>query len=591
MIINIGICCSYIIILLIIGIVFLIKSKINKLENNYFKNLIFITLFGLILECFIYYFAIFISKLSIFDCLIKLLYIYYVIWMYNFVLYNFVTMFNIREKQDSKYITFKSSVSIFYLAAFLLSIFLPNEIIINDTYIYPQGIGTIAQYIIFTFGISLIIIIGLFNKKRILKKEFIPLLSCIFLGVISTIVQVLYHEFLFIVPSHAIAVVLIYFTIENPDIKMMKDLRYNKIMLERENEATLRGLNKLSNSLQEPLERLTKLSKKKIAKKNLEATLENTVEIQKISLNLVEQINNIIDISKLTSGKLEIKKVHYLTEDLIDELQKLTDEYQVEYQITEKFPKLLYGDPEKVKQGILYLLNFINKGFVKPKITIDIDTITVGMLCKIKFKIIVNYQSKLNNLEIYKFNNKILFKTTLIEYEIYERIIELLQGKNNYLIKDDQIIFSFSLYNKLNEISEMKESFEKIKYFDAFDKRILIIDDNHLSSKLLIKELEKYNVKIEICSFEEDFLELINSDKTYDLFLYNDEVVFEHYALNNEDNIKNSLNRLRLIAGYRLPFVVITSDDKYINSNVEFLINPLDKKQLNLIITKHLKED
>ena len=55
MIINVGICATFLIVLTIIVLVYFSKPKIDTIENNIFKRQIGVTAFGLLLEAIIYF--------------------------------------------------------------------------------------------------------------------------------------------------------------------------------------------------------------------------------------------------------------------------------------------------------------------------------------------------------------------------------------------------------------------------------------------------------------------------------------------------------------------------------------------------------
>ena len=157
MIINVGICATFLIVLTIIVLVYFSKPKIDTIENNIFKRQIGVTAFGLLLEAIIYFLITNHVNLSqnILIILTKMLYVYYVFWMYYFVKYNFVVFF--KDKIDDKKMkNVFSIITIFYIIFFIISIVLPINYTLTNTYYYPGGIGTLLQYVIVTLGMSVI---------------------------------------------------------------------------------------------------------------------------------------------------------------------------------------------------------------------------------------------------------------------------------------------------------------------------------------------------------------------------------------------------------------------------------------------------
>ena len=158
MLMNLGVGISFLIVLLIITLIFFSKKTLSNYANKMFKILIITTIIGLLIEISIYYIILCtnINYKFLYEVLIKLLYAYYIFWMYYFVLYNYSVFIGIKEN-DRKFQGFKIVISVFYIISLILSFVLPINIEINDIYIYPYGIGTLMQYFIVSIGFMIII--------------------------------------------------------------------------------------------------------------------------------------------------------------------------------------------------------------------------------------------------------------------------------------------------------------------------------------------------------------------------------------------------------------------------------------------------
>ena len=66
------------------------------------------------------------------------------------------------------------------------------------------------------------------------------------LGIIVMTIQTINPALLLITSAEALVTFLMYFTIENPDIKTIKELKFTKVLLEKENNATIKGFNDLA---------------------------------------------------------------------------------------------------------------------------------------------------------------------------------------------------------------------------------------------------------------------------------------------------------------------------------------------------------
>ena len=101
-------------------------------------------------------------------------------------------------------------------------------------------------YLILSFFISILLV----TKKQF--KKIIPLLSLIILGLVAAFIQKIIPS-LIIIPSVAVLVELImYFTIENPDLKVVNELLRNKELVEKQMEDKSRFLFEVSQDIKIP---------------------------------------------------------------------------------------------------------------------------------------------------------------------------------------------------------------------------------------------------------------------------------------------------------------------------------------------------
>lgn len=215
---------------------------------------------------------------------------------------------------------------------------------------------------------------------------------------------------------------------------------------------------------------ITNFSSKKINKKDEVSSLEEIKKFQKLSLNLVDQINKIMDLTRIENRQLKIKNKLYQTDNLINSIKDIINfrNVDVNYNIDNNIPKVLYGDDDNIKQTFTYLVEFINNYFNRYDLTINISKISVRNNCKLMFSIIVNYKN--TKLDFIERDNKCIIETNAWEYELYNRLVELQKG--TYEVKKDNssLIFNFALFQKIKDNNEAVEE-EIIKYNNYSGKR------------------------------------------------------------------------------------------------------------------------
>jgi len=632
-IVNVGICTTFLIVLTIIVLVYFSKPKINTIENNIFKRQIGVTAFGLLLEAIIYFLItnhINIAS-NVLIILTKTLYVYYVFWMYYFVKYNFIIFF--KDKiDDSKIKKAFSIITVFYIIFFLLSIILPIDYTITNTYYYPGGIGTFLQYIIVTLGMSVIGVFGVMNIKKIKSKESLPMIICMILGVISIVIQYFYHEFLFIVPSHAIAVILMYFTIENPDVKLLKQVELAKEQAEKANRAKSDFLSSMSHEIRTPLNAIVGFSEDIQSHKDIvdPEIVEDANYIMEASKTLLEIVGNILDINKIEANKMEITEVKYNFKEEIESLARIDatriGEKNINFRINlaPDIPYELIGDKTHIKEIVNNLLTNAIKYTEQGEIELSVKCINKDNISNliisvrdtgrgIKAENINKLFTKFERLDIEKNTTA---EGTGLGLAITKALVEMMGGKINVQSQFGQgSMFVVQLPQKISQMvnpdqtvkiditpirqaiqqqvveqpiqevvmTQPKPVVEQTVVNSAssnFDnKKILIVDDNELNIKVARRALQDFNFEIEECYDGQECLNHVVNGNEYDLILMD-------IMMPNMSG-ETAMAKLKENPNFNIPTIALTADavagakEKYLSEGfVDYIAKPFSKDQI-----------
>ena len=567
------------------------KSNLKLLENKIYYGIIVTTIIAGLIEIYSFILvrtSIFVnSVLYLFS--LKSLFLCFLVWIYLFTVYTVIVTINLKNKDYSRYRLAIIISTIVFIIVSLTTMILPINIIETDGLLLPTGVGVDIIYVLSLILFIIMISVIISNRRNLKNKKYYPMYFLLVILGIMIIVQKIFPSLLLINFSLSILIYIMYFTIENPDIKLIKDLSYTRRMLEKQNEMVSGTVNNLAISLKNPLMEITNFSSKKINKKDEVSSLEEIKKFQKLSLNLVDQINKIMDLTRIENRQLKIKNKLYQTDNLINSIKDIINfrNVDVNYNIDNNIPKVLYGDDDNIKQTFTYLVEFINNYFNRYDLTINISKISVRNNCKLMFSIIVNYKN--TKLDFIERDNKCIIETNAWEYELYNRLVELQKG--TYEVKKDNssLIFNFALFQKIKDNNEVVEE-EVIKYNNYSGKKILIALDNHLDINKFTELLVNYNVDISTSSSIEELTELLRSDKTFDIvFLSNTISGIENYNITTSEERKRTMTKLSLIAGYKLQIIMVTLED-YKDSDTEYIKMPISKVKLDDIMVKYLSE-
>ncbi len=567
------------------------KSNFRTLENKIYYGMIITTLIAGLVE--IYSFILVSNGIGIDSKLylytLKLLFLSFVVWLYLFTLYTVIVTLKLKDKDNDRYRIILIISSVIFAILSMIAILLPISINKVGALLLPTGSGVEVIYLLAMVCFIIMIITIISNHTELKNKKYYPVYFLLVILGIMILVQKIFPDLLLINFSLSIIIYIMYFTIENPDIKLSKELEYTKELLDKRNELASNTINNLVISIKEPLTEIVNFSNKKINKNNVSLSLEEIKELQRTTLSLVDQVNRVMDITRIESSDYSIKERKYQTSNLIDNIKGVLEKSNVgvNYEI-DTLPKVLYGSDINIVQTFSYLVDFIGKYFDNYTLSIRISSLLVRNKCRLKFSLVVD--SKYNNLDVYEKDNKYTISSKSIEYEIYEKLIDLQSGRN-FISKDgSKVIFEFSLYQRYVDVKDIDDN-EEVEYFDASDKNVLIALNSHNDIRELSKLLMNYNINITTVGSINELNELLSGNKTFDLVFLSDDIYgIDNYNVKNINDFKRTINKLSLVAGYKLEIVLVTLND-YQKENIEYLKLPISKTKLDDILVKYLDED
>ena len=133
--------------------------------------------------------------------------------------------------------------------------------------------------------------------------------------------------------------------------------------IEKLNKSQNQFFSSMSHEIRTPINTIIGLNEMTLREKNLShEVMENTLNIQNASKMLLTLINDLLDLSKIQSGKMEIVPSRYDTSRMLSEItnfhwQRATEkDLGFDIQVEDNIPPMLFGDETRVKQVITNLL-------------------------------------------------------------------------------------------------------------------------------------------------------------------------------------------------------------------------------------------
>lgn len=594
--------------IVLLMILFFSKSRIDSKETKLYGFMLISSFFDIVLvlaELIITYYFLDDVNMYLVKGLNKIDFIHYIMWPTLLSLYTIYVTYLDEEKYNKA----KKIFLTLDIIAILIEFMLPINIISTKEVMGVTGIGPAFVFLISSFYVIVNIIILIKNYKKIKNRKNLPFLFFLIFIIIAMLLRV-YNPTLIVIPAIIVYInMIMYFTIENPDVKLIEEINIAKESAIKASNAKTEFLSNMSHEIRTPLNAIVGFSEALQSDERIPVEAKEDIkDIVMASDSLLEIVNGVLDISKIEADKLEIVNTTYSPKKVFDELVVLTRgrlgfEKQIEFKtsFSSDIPATLYGDYARVKQIVLNLLTnavkYTNEGYINFTVEcVNINKDLCRLIISVEDSGIGIRKDKIDKLftkfERLDEERNITIEGTGLGLAITKKLVELMHGKmvvQSIYGKGSK--FTVSLDQKIVATKEKEEIKEKTVVKGNYKgKRVLVVDDNKLNLKVAERLLREYNLFVDEVASGFDAIDRINMGVPYNLILMDDMMpkmsgceTLKELKKNKDFHTKTVALTANAISGMREKYLSVGFDD--------YLAKPIKKEELEVILDKYLRED
>ena len=376
-------------------------------------------------------------------------------------------------------------------------------------------------------------------------------------------------------------------------------------------------LAKMSHEIRTPINAIIGMNEMILREEDRQDIIDYGMDVKRSAYSLLSTINDILDLSKIESGKMELVLAEYdvgtLLYDIVNMISmKAKDkELEIKLSLDEQLPSKLYGDDVRLRQILINLLNnavkYTDTGSVTLSVSGEIQDSNVNLYFEVKDTGIGIKKEDLNKLfaefeRIEEKRNRNIEGTGL-GISITTQLLTMMGSQ----LKVDSVYgegskFYFHLLQNIVDKEPIGDIEERIREqvveynyevsFVAPEAKILVVDDNQVNRKVFLNLLKELQMEIHEAAGGFACLDMVTKQQ-YDL-------IFLDHMMPDLDGVE-TIKKMHALDDYPCkgtPVIALTANalsgakEMYLDIGFsDYLSKPFQPEKLEEMILEYLPKE